>query len=387
MDSNSQTFLNAHLAAHQRLEKRLLKPIPNETALTHIGILHFQGIKALEIADIPLDTRWIFLTGENAFGKTAVLRAIAKGLVGDEDYVTPLPPQAKIFINAFVQNQPYHYIAQSKSKPVLKIPVATYGVSRFRLLSAEREVSERSQQITYSLFHENGELMNIERLLIDTERDDKPFFNQLKKIFKTILPSLADLQSVKVQKTRKIRYQEQNEAGQCYEPVFLDDLAAGYRGILTMIGDMMMRLSDDKTNLDDLSGIVLIDEIDAHLHPKYQYELPKLLSDVFPKVQFIVTTHSPIPILGLPADNKPVILTVERNPEQGITVHRMDATIDIRKLNPEALLTSPIFNFQNLFARGAQASDVMPTSDYKEVLEMDALKLRLKKLRAQGFVK
>lgn len=387
MDNNIEKFITAHWAAHERLENRLVQPFQNETALTHICVSNFQGIKALEIGDIPLDTRWIFLTGENAFGKTSILRAIAKGLIGDEDFVTPLPQQSKIFINALVHGKPYHYIAQSKSKPDLKIPVATYGTARFRLLALERDESERSKQITYSLFHENGALMNIERLLIDTERDDKPFFNHLKKIFKTIIPALASIQSVKVHKTRKIRYQEQNEHGKLYEPVFLDDLAAGYRGILTMIGDMMMRLSDDKTNLEDLSGIVLIDEMDAHLHPKYQYELPKLLSDVFPKVQFIATTHSPIPILGLPADNKPVLLTVERSPEQGITVERKDDDIDIRKLNPEALLTSPLFNFQNLFARGAKASDVMPTSDYKEVLEMDALKIRLKKLREQGFVK
>lgn len=57
MDSNIQKFLNAHVAAHQRLETRLQKPFQNETALTYIGILHFQGIKALEVADIPLDTR------------------------------------------------------------------------------------------------------------------------------------------------------------------------------------------------------------------------------------------------------------------------------------------------------------------------------------------
>jgi ABC-type uncharacterized transport system fused permease/ATPase subunit len=78
MDSNSQTLLTAHWAAHEQLEQQFLKPISTETALTHLGILHFQGIKALEIADIPLGTRWIFLTGENAFGKTAVLRAITR---------------------------------------------------------------------------------------------------------------------------------------------------------------------------------------------------------------------------------------------------------------------------------------------------------------------
>jgi len=52
-------------------------------------------------------------------------------------------------------------------------------------------------------------------------------------------------------------------------------------------------------NLEDISGIVVIDEIDIHLHTHHQHEiLPKLIS-MFPKVQFIITTHSPLFLLGM----------------------------------------------------------------------------------------
>lgn len=377
-----------HLAENERLEALNPKSFTNDCAISRISINNFQGIKELVIENLPLDAQWIFLTGENAFGKTSVLRAIAKGLVGDEDFVAPLPNEAKIFLNAVVYKKIFRYSAKTKTKPDTPVPVAAYGVSRFHILSLEQEESERSKESTYSLFHDNGQLMNIERLLIDAERDDKPLFNKLKSIFKAIIPSLADIQSKKENKVRRIRYQEKSENGDTYEPVLLNELAAGYRGVLTMIGDMVMRLYENKNNkLDDLKGIVLIDEIDAHLHPKYQYELPYLLSKVFPKVQFIVTTHSPIPILGLPKNIKPVVLTVERNLEDGITIDRKDDDFDIRKLNPEALLTSPIFNFQTLFARGATADEIIPTSDFNEVLELEQIKKELMEMRKKGLVK
>jgi predicted ATP-binding protein involved in virulence len=154
-----------------------------------------------------------------------------------------------------------------------------------------------------------------------------------------------------------------------------------------MIGDMMIRLSKEPNNpLSDLRGIVLIDEIDAHLHPKYQYELPNLLSEIFPKVQFIVTTHSPLPILGSSTDKKQVILTVERNPKQGITVQRKD-DFDIRQLNPSSLLTSPIFGLQTLFAKNAKHDDIIASDDFKDVEKVAKIKKRLQELRQQGFIK
>lgn len=53
------------------------------------------------------------------------------------------------------------------------------------------------------------------------------------------------------------------------------------------------------TSLENITGTVVIDEIDAHLHTQLQYEvLPRLIS-LFPKVQFVITTHSPLFLLGL----------------------------------------------------------------------------------------
>jgi predicted ATP-binding protein involved in virulence len=180
-------------------------------------------------------------------------------------------------------------------------------------------------------------------------------------------------------------YYEKNDDGEIYTPVLLHELAAGYRGILTMIGDMIQRLLENPNNsLDDLQGIVIIDEIDAHLHPKYQYELPKLLSDVFPKVQFIASTHSPIPLLGV-KPNTSVVLTVHRSKSTGILVERLDDAIEIERLSANALFTSDIFNFKNIFARGATPDTIQPFDDYDRIKEMNETE-QLLELK-QGFKK
>ena len=77
------------------------------------------------------------------------------------------------------------------------------------------------------------------------------------------------------------------------------DLSTGYRVILSLIMELAYRstlLNPEMDNFTDLNGIVMIDEIDAHLHPRWQWKILDALQVVFPKVQFIIATHSPIVI-------------------------------------------------------------------------------------------
>jgi energy-coupling factor transporter ATP-binding protein EcfA2 len=74
-------------------------------------------------------------------------------------------------------------------------------------------------------------------------------------------------------------------------------LSDGYRGHLGWIGDMLYRIQDVAPvgmRLADMPGVILVDEIDAHLHPGWQQEIIGALSKTFPKLQFILTTHSPL---------------------------------------------------------------------------------------------
>lgn len=72
-------------------------------------------------------------------------------------------------------------------------------------------------------------------------------------------------------------------------------LSDGFSATLDIITSIMMSMEkEDKTlHLYDMHGIVLIDEIDTHLHISLQKSIFKILTDFFPNIQFIVTTHSP----------------------------------------------------------------------------------------------
>lgn len=87
-------------------------------------------------------------------------------------------------------------------------------------------------------------------------------------------------------------------------PVEIEQLSDGYRSILSLTFELLRQLirvygeqevkARIKSNSLDLPGVVLIDEIDAHLHPTWQISIGQWFTKYFPQLQFIVTTHSPL---------------------------------------------------------------------------------------------
>ena len=86
----------------------------------------------------------------------------------------------------------------------------------------------------------------------------------------------------------------------------LERMSDGYRITIALVADIAARLAESNpsrevSGLDDplhANGVVMIDEIDLHLHPKLQREILARLTDIFPNVQFIVSTHSPNVVIG-----------------------------------------------------------------------------------------
>lgn len=74
------------------------------------------------------------------------------------------------------------------------------------------------------------------------------------------------------------------------EPFDFNTLSSGYAAVFDIINDLLMRVEKRGKNTE---GIVLIDEIETHLHLELQKEILPFLVQLFPKIQFIVTTHSP----------------------------------------------------------------------------------------------
>lgn len=79
------------------------------------------------------------------------------------------------------------------------------------------------------------------------------------------------------------------------EPFDFNTLSSGYQAVLDIVLDLMMRMQNQTQRTFDfnLPGIVLIDEIETHLHLELQKNIMPLLTTIFPNIQFVVTSHSP----------------------------------------------------------------------------------------------
>ena len=79
-------------------------------------------------------------------------------------------------------------------------------------------------------------------------------------------------------------------------------LSEGLRNHISWIGDLLYHLDSatpSDTPLEEMPGVVLVDEIDQRLHPRWQLAILSWLSSAFPMLQFIVTSHSPLLAGGL----------------------------------------------------------------------------------------
>lgn len=98
------------------------------------------------------------------------------------------------------------------------------------------------------------------------------------------------------------------------EKLDVNQLSQGEKSLLALVGDIARRLAILNPSLDNPlhgEGVVLIDEIDLHLHPKWQQNLIDKLTKTFPNVQFILTTHSP----HIVSDNPDVLVYILDNGE------------------------------------------------------------------------
>lgn len=100
------------------------------------------------------------------------------------------------------------------------------------------------------------------------------------------------------------------------ESLPLRTLSDGIKSTMSMIADIAYRMAILNPQLLDnilleTSGIVLIDEIDMHLHPSWQSKIIKVLTETFPKIQFIFTTHSPSVISNILNENILVLDNLE----------------------------------------------------------------------------
>lgn len=116
-------------------------------------------------------------------------------------------------------------------------------------------------------------------------------------------------------------------------------LSDGFRSFLAFVGDLLSHLVDVATStIRETAGIVLVDEIDQHLHPKWQRSVLSVLTQAFPRIQFVVTSHSPILVGCLPPEN---IYVSERDVDGRVRI--LPADLDLRGKMIDEILLSPYF--------------------------------------------
>jgi hypothetical protein len=120
----------------------------------------------------------------------------------------------------------------------------------------------------------------------------------------------------------------------------LRQLSLGYQTMIAWLVDLASRMMDHYPIVDNFleqPAVVLIDEIDLHMHPRWQREIMQLLSDVFPKVQFIATSHSPLIVQSAPDPNT-VVLRIEGD---RVIIHNDPALVHGWRV--DQILTSDLF--------------------------------------------
>ena len=126
----------------------------------------------------------------------------------------------------------------------------------------------------------------------------------------------------------------------------IEQLSEGYKIVIAMVADLAARMAEANPEMGNplnTSGIVLIDEVDLHLHPKWQREILIQLTKVFPNLQFIVSTHSPIIVVGAAEIAQVVNLNTINDDEN---LHQNDIQVS----NVGQVLLSDLFGLKYLYS-------------------------------------
>lgn len=273
------------------LKREKIKDIEIEeiSYIKSIDIKNFYSIKNINLENLK-DKKEIYILGENGDGKSLFLQALTVGLKGVEE--------GDVF--NLVKSQKEHYELRIEdsgnnmydSKENIYKNIFAYGANR------NNNCQMKEDETGYlTLFNPSWDLKNpIEWLkyLDHSEKSGKANIVSV-EMAKRLLNELLD-KDVEIDIfPETVTFKEKGSL------VTFEQLSAGYKGVITIIADLLVRLSENQphvTNINEFKGIVLIDEVELHLHPKWKYNFVKKLRDIFPKIQFIMTTHSPTVLLG-----------------------------------------------------------------------------------------
>lgn len=163
-----------------------------------------------------------------------------------------------------------------------------------------------------------------------------PELEAVYEAMETCYQRITGCDAVKVQYnlgTKGLEVAYPNKEGQ-WMRMPINQLSDGYKSTISLVADIAYRMAVLNPQLlgnvcQETDGIVLIDEVDLHLHPTWQQRILEDLAEIFPKVQFIVTTHAPAVISTVRSENI-ILLDQGEAYEPSGEVHGKDTNTIIR---------------------------------------------------------
>ena len=204
-----------------------------------------------------------------------------------------------------------------------------------------------------TLFEDGATLPDPEEWLLQADysaklENDPWIAERLKSVSRILVNLLPDVSGIHYTTDQgRARVEVTTPDGQ----IPMRDLSFGYRTAMTWVVDLARRLFDlypmSENPLSECA-VVLVDEIDLHLHPRWQRQLLALLDETFPKCQFIVTAHSPLIVQAAPDAN----IVLLRRDIGGVMI---DNNKDyIRQWRVDQILASELFLEQPVHAPEVQ---------------------------------
>lgn len=336
----------------QRVEDKLANAI-RRFSIKSVEINNFRNVHHLKmnippsavVSEGERQESWLLMLGDNGAGKSSILQAIALTLVGAKELkkLAPLPKDllrkgataGSVIIQSYEHDTPVRLDFDKNNVwcSLEEAPTFILGYGSIRLLprGGVKAPGKRADCTNVcNLFDYSAALADVNKWLRGISPED---FEQ------RISPALFDLldlqqdEKVVLSRGRLLIYDAENS----YE---LEKVSDGFKSIIAMACDIMKSLWIDGAGYHTVQGIVLIDELGNHLHPKWRLKIVGALRKAFPKLQFIVSTHEPLCLRGLAHGEVTVLMD---KPGSGVTMLDSNDLPDHNLLSVDQLLTSDLF--------------------------------------------
>jgi len=326
-----------------------------------IDIENFKSIEKLTLnlkAMSEKDNKesWLLLLGDNGIGKSSILQAIALALTSKRqlnklnlnamDFLRNGADLCKVIIHSHEHDNPITlqitkegFFTELEEAPTF---ILGYGSTRLLPKGTIKPDTKREPYSNIRNLFDYSVALNDPNLWLNNI--DNQEFNE------RVAPAFFDILALQGKDRLWINDGKINiqQSGKNHK---LEDNSDGYKTIIALVSDIMQTLSIEKANYHNSQGIVLIDEIGNHLHPRWRMKIAGALREAFPKLQFIVTTHEPLCLRGLSHGEVMVLVKDQKN-----TVRGLDGSLlpDHNLMRIEQLLTSDLFGLLNIVDDEAQ---------------------------------